>query len=71
MEEVRLIEVKKDILADKKGFTDELHAGLKKTHTPLLNRMSSPGAGMEDWTAWLEREARAFIGNRANVISQR
>jgi hydrogenase nickel incorporation protein HypB len=45
MEQIRLIEVKEDILADNKSLADELRANLKKTHTFLMNLMSSPGAG--------------------------
>jgi len=44
-EEIRLIEVKEEILADNKGLADELRTRLKKSHTFLLNLMSSPGAG--------------------------
>jgi hydrogenase nickel incorporation protein HypB len=45
MEEIRLIEVKEDILADNKGLADDLRATLRKHKTFLLNLMSSPGAG--------------------------
>lgn len=45
MDEIRLIEVKEEILADNKGLADDLRAELKKTRTFLLNLMSSPGAG--------------------------
>jgi hydrogenase nickel incorporation protein HypB len=45
MEEIRLIEVKEDILADNKGLADELRRELKKSRTFLMNLMSSPGAG--------------------------
>jgi len=45
MEEIRLIEVKEEILADNKGLADDLRANLKKSRTFLLNLMSSPGAG--------------------------
>lgn len=45
MEEIRLIEVKEEILSDNKGLADQLRADLKKSHTFLLNLMSSPGAG--------------------------
>ena len=45
MEEIRLIEVKEEILSDNKGLADQLRLDLKKSHTFLLNLMSSPGAG--------------------------
>ncbi len=45
MEEIRLIEVKEDILADNKGLADDLRVTLRKHKTFLLNLMSSPGAG--------------------------
>jgi hydrogenase nickel incorporation protein HypB len=45
MEEIRLIEVKEDILADNKALADGLRSHLKKTRTMLMNLMSSPGAG--------------------------
>jgi hydrogenase nickel incorporation protein HypB len=45
MEEIRLIEVKEDILADNKALAEGLRSHLKKTHTMLMNLMSSPGAG--------------------------
>jgi hydrogenase nickel incorporation protein HypB len=45
MEEVRLIEVKEDIMADNNALAKALRADLKARHTFLLNLMSSPGAG--------------------------
>jgi len=45
MDEIRLIEVKEDILSDNKGLADRLRADLKKSRTFLMNLMSSPGAG--------------------------
>ena len=45
MDEVRLIEVKEDILSDNKQLADEVRTRLKKTNTMLLNLMSSPGSG--------------------------
>ena len=45
MDEVRLIEVKEDILADNRHLADKLRAQLKSNRTYLLNLMSSPGAG--------------------------
>jgi len=45
MEDVRLIEVKEDILSDNKEVAAELRARLVEKKTFLLNLMSSPGAG--------------------------
>jgi hydrogenase nickel incorporation protein HypB len=45
MEEVRLIEVKEDILSDNNVVADGLRVRLKKEKTFLLNLMASPGAG--------------------------
>jgi len=45
MDEVRLIEIKKDILSDNKGLADQLRMRLKERKTFLLNLMSSPGSG--------------------------
>lgn len=45
MEEVRLIEVKEEIMSDNKITADDLRARLKQEKTFLLNLMSSPGAG--------------------------
>ena len=45
MEEVRLIEVKEEILADNVKVATEVRERLRKTKTMLLNLMSSPGSG--------------------------
>jgi hydrogenase nickel incorporation protein HypB len=45
MSDVRLIEIKEDILSDNTGMADELKARLKEKKTFLLNLMSSPGSG--------------------------
>ncbi len=45
MEEVKLIEVKEDILSDNKIQADELRSRLKSEKIFLVNLMSSPGAG--------------------------
>jgi hydrogenase nickel incorporation protein HypB len=45
MDEIRLIEVKEDILADNNKLADEIRERLRKTKTMLLNLMSSPGSG--------------------------
>lgn len=45
MDEVRLIEVKEDILADNDVNAGELRDSLKKSKTFLMNLMSSPDSG--------------------------
>jgi len=45
MEEIRLIEVKEDILADNKAVADSIRQKLEKERTFLVNLMASPGAG--------------------------
>jgi hydrogenase nickel incorporation protein HypB len=45
MDEVRLIEIKEDILADNKELAAKIRTQLKNSRTYLLNLMASPGAG--------------------------
>jgi hydrogenase nickel incorporation protein HypB len=45
VEEVRLIEVKEEILADNVKEANEIRERLRNTKTMLLNLMSSPGSG--------------------------
>ena len=45
MSEIRLIEIKDEILSDNKKEADDLRKRLKEQKTFLLNLMSSPGAG--------------------------
>jgi hydrogenase nickel incorporation protein HypB len=45
MGEIRLIEIKEEILSDNKKEADDLRKRLKEKKTFLLNLMSSPGAG--------------------------
>ena len=45
MEDIRLIEVKEEILADNIKVADGLRERLQKTKTMLINLMSSPGSG--------------------------
>lgn len=45
MDEIRLIEVKEDILADNDTVAAELRQRLRKSKTFMLNLMASPGAG--------------------------
>lgn len=45
MSDVRLIEIKEDILSDNAGLAEELRRRLREKKTFLLNLMSSPGSG--------------------------
>ena len=45
MEEIRLIEVKEEILADNDKLASEIRERLRNSGTMLLNLMSSPGSG--------------------------
>lgn len=45
MDEIRLIEVKEDILSDNETVAGELREKLRRMKTFMLNLMSSPGAG--------------------------
>jgi len=45
VEEIRLIEVKEEILSDNIKQAEEVRERLRKTKTMLLNLMSSPGSG--------------------------
>jgi len=45
VEEIRLIEVKEEILADNTKVAIDVRERLRKTRTMLLNLMSSPGSG--------------------------
>jgi len=45
VENIRLIEVKEEILADNNKLSAEMRGRLRKTKTMLLNLMSSPGSG--------------------------
>jgi hydrogenase nickel incorporation protein HypB len=45
MKEVRLIEIKEEILSDNKSMADALRKEMQERRTYLLNLMSSPGAG--------------------------
>ena len=45
MKEVRLIEIKEEILSDNKSMADALRREMQEKRTYLLNLMSSPGAG--------------------------
>jgi hydrogenase nickel incorporation protein HypB len=45
MEEIRLIDIKEEILSDNRGLADRLREKLSKKKVFLLNVMGSPGAG--------------------------
>ncbi len=45
MEEIRLIDIKEEILSDNKDLADKLRERLSKENVFLLNIMGSPGAG--------------------------
>lgn len=45
MEEIRLIEVKEEILADNNKLAEDLRERLRANKTMLINLMSSPGSG--------------------------
>jgi len=45
MEEIKLIEIKEEILSDNKNFADDLRKTLCKDKTFMLNLMASPGGG--------------------------
>jgi hydrogenase nickel incorporation protein HypB len=59
MDEIKLIEVKEDVLADNARSARTLRERLRQEQTFLLNLMSSPGAGK---TSLIERTAAALIG---------
>ena len=45
MDEIRLIDIKEEILSDNKGLADKLRERLSKKNVFMLNIMGSPGAG--------------------------
>jgi hydrogenase nickel incorporation protein HypB len=45
MAEIRLVEIKEEILADNTALAEEIRADLKRRGVFLLNLMSSPGSG--------------------------
>jgi len=66
MEEVRLIEVKEDILSDNKALANNVREKMQERGTYLLNLMSSPGAGKT--TLILKTIAELRDGLRIGVI---
>jgi hydrogenase nickel incorporation protein HypB len=66
VEEIRLIEVKEDILSDNNAKANELRSRLRSTGTFMLNLMSSPGSGK---TSLILRTIEALKDNlRIGVI---
>lgn len=66
MGDIRLIEVKEEILADNIKLAEEVRERLRKTKTMLLNLMSSPGSGK---TSLILRTAEGLKGSlRLGVI---
>ena len=66
MGNIRLIEVKEEILADNTKLAAEVRERLRKTKTMLLNLMSSPGSGK---TSLILRTAEGLKGSlRLGVI---
>jgi len=64
--DIRLIEVKEEILADNTKLATEVRERLRKTKTMLLNLMSSPGSGK---TSLILRTAEGLKGSlRLGVI---
>ena len=45
MKDIRLIDIRQEILSDNKGLADALRQRLSRERTFLLNLMSSPGSG--------------------------
>ena len=63
MADIRLIEVKEDILSDNRSRADEIRDLLKRNRVFLLNLMSSPGSGK---TSLILRTIRA-IGDAVRI----
>ena len=66
MKEVRLIEVKEDIMADNAAVAEGVRRRLRESKTMLINLMSSPGSGK---TTLLLKTAEGLKGSvRMGVI---
>ena len=65
MNDVRMIEVKEEILADNNQVAQGIRTRLKNQKTLLVNLMSSPGSGK---TSLILRTAEALKGIRLGVI---
>jgi hydrogenase nickel incorporation protein HypB len=58
MGEIKVIELKEEILSDNKNFAEELRTRLKASKTFMLNLMASPGAGKTSLVLNTIRELR-------------
>ena len=63
MQEIRLIDVKEEILSDNKGLADRIRRRLSQEKILLLNLMGSPGAGK---TSLIENTV-AFLRDRYRI----
>ena len=59
MDEIRLIEIKEEILSDNKMIAEVVRRDLSKKKTMMINIMSSPGAGK---TSLIIKTAEALKG---------
>ena len=72
MDEIRLIEIKEDILSDNKAVAREIRKELSAKKTFLLNIMSSPGAGKTSLilkTAWALKKSVAMAVIEGDIDS--
>ena len=63
MDQIRLIDIKEEILSDNKGLADRLRHRLSQEKVFMLNLMGSPGAGktsliLENWMCSWRQESR-------------
>jgi hydrogenase nickel incorporation protein HypB len=58
MADIRLIEIKEDILSDNKNLADEIREVLRRHHVFLLNLMASPGGGKTSLIVQTVRELK-------------
>jgi hydrogenase nickel incorporation protein HypB len=63
MEEVRLIDIKEEILSDNKGLADRIRQKLSKDKVFMLNLMGSPGSGKTS----LILETIESLGDRCRI----
>jgi hydrogenase nickel incorporation protein HypB len=66
MADIRLIEIKEDILSDNKNLADEIRDMLRRHHVFLLNLMASPGGGKTSLILQTIRELKDVL--RIGVI---
>ena len=58
MADIRLIEIREDILSDNKNLADEIREVLRRHHVFLLNLMASPGGGKTSLIVQTVRELK-------------